>query len=237
VVQRLRLNQAQAQAKAEADFNARWEAVCEGEFGIVGEVNEYLELREIESIRKKTALCKSWHNAIFDKIQVQVEKEVERRDRASEIASRWRQAKDEYISALEGKDKGLFRDIIIESEYDPLELCGRSVKYDGRGMKDPLKVCLPEAKQDEVLPGEHKPELRPAAAHDGRLPVGKWSHLEATPYGHYKRMEETQNHKAAALSAYRLRSQISMDHYHYARGPAMVDREFPKPKRTFNLRR
>jgi len=28
-----------------------------------------------------------------------------------------------------------------------------------------------------------------------------------------------------------------MDHYHYARGPAMVDREFPKPKRTFNLRR
>eukprot|EP00966_Prymnesium_polylepis_P182187 4220761-Prymnesium_polylepis.2 len=55
VMQRLRLNQAQAAVKDEADFNMRWENVCEGEFGIVSEVNDYLELRDIESRRKQTA--------------------------------------------------------------------------------------------------------------------------------------------------------------------------------------
>ena len=55
------------------------------------------------------------------------------------------------MRALEGKDKGLFRDIIIEDEYDPLDLCKRHIKYDPKKRgKDPIKICLPEYHADEV---------------------------------------------------------------------------------------
>lgn len=236
VMQRLRLNQAQAVAKSEADFNNAWELVCQGEEGIVSQVNEYLELREVDRIRKAGALCRSWNKEIFNKIQSQIDKEVDRRDRDGEIQKRWRQAQDEYMTALEGKDKGLFRDIIIEDDYDPLCLCARHVKYESKTLKDPLKLSLAiKNQEDELIDQSHSKQA--PAQHDGRLPVTQWSHLESTPYGHYNRMEGNTNHKSAALAAYRLGSQVSMDHYTYARGADLVNREFPKPKRTFNCRR
>jgi hypothetical protein len=51
----------------------------------------------------------------------QVTQEVKRRERKGEINTRWRRAQDEYIDALKMKhEHGLFRDIIIEGDYDPL---------------------------------------------------------------------------------------------------------------------
>ena len=75
----------------------------------------------------------------------------------------------------------------------------------------------PPSVQVGALEPDHEKLPAPVTAHDGRLPVRQWSHLEATPYGHYTRMEGGENHQQAALAAYRLRSQVAMDHYTYAR--------------------
>ena len=88
VMQRLRFNQEQAARKSESDFNNLWDSVCAGEEEIVEEVSGYLELREMERVRKAAALCRGWNNDIFDKVQTQIEKEVNRREKKGEIQAR-----------------------------------------------------------------------------------------------------------------------------------------------------
>jgi len=177
-------------------------------------------------------LYRNWNNDVFNRIQEQVEKEVNRRERDGVIQSRWRKAQEEYIKALEGKEKGLFRDTVIEDEYDPFEFTTQHIKYSSKGLKDPLKFSLLERQEEELLAGT--PHTH-AVKHDTRLPVTLWSKLEASPYGHYAQMEASQNKSAQAIP--QRRSLINMDHYNFETGPEVVNREFHKPKRTFNCKR
>ena len=88
VMQRLRYNQEQAARKSEADFNNLWADMCAGEEEIVAEVSGYLELREMERLRKASALCRQWNSQIFEPAQTQIEKEVNRREKKGQIQAR-----------------------------------------------------------------------------------------------------------------------------------------------------
>jgi len=231
IAQRLRMNQVTAAARSERDFNDALDMHELGEETIVAEVNEFLELREADNVRKHAHMYRDWENGVFHRIQTQIDTEVSRRVRKREIGHRWRTAQDEYLAAEHGKDKGLFRDIIIESEYDPLVTAATRVQYSSKGLKDPMKIYFAE---------EHDPALKPEVpahshSHDGRLDVKQWTNLEATPYGHYNKLMSAApvvEGGNKAVKASMLRSQVSFNHYSYATGRKAIDDEFPKPKRT-----
>ncbi|KAL3914814.1 MAG: hypothetical protein SGPRY_007488 [Prymnesium sp.] len=231
LMQRLQHNRERAAAKANEDFNAGWEYLREGEETIVAAVTRTLDARQKEDRRRESVLCREWHEEVFNKILVQIEKEVNRRERKGFTQTRWREAQADYIKALEGKEKGVFRDTVIENEYDPFQHCDRRITYSTKHIKDPLKMSASMHENDGGFFKETQRSRVPK--HDTRLPVTLWSHLEATPFGHYSKLES----KRLPTDVSQPRSQIALDHYTFAKGPEVVNREFHKPKRTYARKR
>lgn len=82
-----------------------------------------------------------------------------------------------------------------------------------------------------ILPNQGKARKPPPL---GRytLPAQDWARLDSTPYGGIFAKSSA---PAAGDDAHiRMRSQVNFDHYAVPRGRAVLDKEFPKPKRTFH---
>eukprot|EP01048_Picozoa_sp_COSAG05_P011085 COSAG05_NODE_1021_length_6146_cov_2.729949_3_plen_167_part_00 len=76
---------------------------------------------------------------------------------------------------------GLFRDIIIESDYDPLHWREESLRYNGR-VEDPIKRELTKQSNDREGIGGKGLGIQPARSKT-TLDVKMWDKLEATPHG------------------------------------------------------
>lgn len=107
-------------------------------------------------------------------------------------------ASDEYIQATNRK-LGVFRDVIIESDYNPLKPLSNSIKVPTSDIVDPLKRDLLKAEAEKallVVPGSpgsrsssnerHSPNTLAKAAMRHTLEVHRWGEgqINATPYGH-----------------------------------------------------
>lgn len=231
VMAKLKLAQAERAAKQERDFKHAWESYKEEEATHVADIEAHLAVKTREQSRRATALCKRWNEEVFDKIQGQVEAELRRREKKGTYNQRWRDAQDDYLETLKKKEAGVFRDIIIESDYDPLYHAEKAIHYRKDKIVDPLKTeSIKAAAEAAILPATGKPRKAPPL---GRytLPATDWCRLDVTPYGHFQKVIEKPPSAAAAARAH---SQVNLDHYAVPRGRAVLDREFPKPKRTFH---
>lgn len=142
---------------------------------------------------------------------------------------------DKFLSVI-NKKKAVFRDIIIENEYDPMETNRRSIRAVTGVLKDPTKI------DRQKLEGERGAKLPKARAKDS-LPVSEWADgkIQATPYGRktgpegesaLSYSEYTSPNKSKSTQA----SSIVFDHFNYPTGKAglaQLNAEMPKGKATF----
>ena len=138
----------------------------------------------------------------------------------------------DYLETLRKKEAGIFRDIIIEQEYDPFYHAEKSITYKKKGINDPLKAEAAKATREAaILPRSGKPTKKvPLGRYT--LPVSDWARLDTTPYGHFAKMIDKP--PAPPDKKGRMHSQVHFDHYNAPRGRSVMDKEFPKPKRTFH---
>ena len=71
--------------------------------------------------------------------------------RTEDITTRRRQLMEDYIRVSNEKKFGLYRDIIIESEYDPLEPNRHCIKVDTYGLRDPMKRVLDRQYEEQGM--------------------------------------------------------------------------------------
>jgi hypothetical protein len=87
---------------------------------------------------------------------------------------------EEYLQASNRKD--LFRDIVIEAEYDPFRKAD-SIRYNGT-VTDPCKatsLASPEHLDTGLLTARRAPQPGPRDTFSPEM----WAKAEATPYGRY----------------------------------------------------
>ena len=233
VMQRLREKQAADAARQDREYAERQARIRSGEAGIVSDVGTFLSLKAEDAQRKKEKLHAEWTEEIFAPIQAQIDREVVRRARTAEgLGARWRAVQDQYLETSERKEFGLFRDIIIESEYDPLVNHARSVRYRRAHLKDPVKLELNKFEEERrAIPGETYAKQQ--LCKETLTPL-LWDKLDATPYGRFSKMMAVSSGAQSDEKSALLASKIPMDHYGFPTGRAAIDREFPKPKRTFH---
>ena len=198
VARKLKETQAAAAVAQEEEFTRAWEQFHAEQAGPVADIEEFLRLKDIEGVRRANAHCKYWNEEVFDKIQAQVQLGLRKRESKGTYNTRWRHAQDDYLRATKKKEAGIFRDIIIEDEYDPLEHASKNIKYHSRevSLKDPLKLELTKHELEAAMvPGSKAYQAAKVAkqhlAKGGRtaeLPVTMWSKMDATPYGHFNKV-------------------------------------------------
>ena len=137
----------------------------------------------------------------------------------------------------------IFRDIIIESEYDPLEPNRHCIKVPTRDLRDPCRRVLDKALDERVDLPRHELERMRRAKQREILHIEEWAtgKIEATPHGFFaKMMDGKKNSSAPGLDSTSgaettnstFKSDIPFDHFNVATGKDVVDAEFPKGKRT-----
>lgn len=185
--------------------------------------------------RRRTRLMhKEWEEQVFDKIQRRVCSRVDSRS-SSDIEREKQVLYQEFLDATNRKD-GLFRDIIIESDYDPLNWREESLKYSGK-VEDPVKRELTRMANDREGIGGKGAGI-PVSRSKEILDVKMWDKLEATPHGKAAEMFAA---SAAGIKKPISKTQITttkIDHYDIDRNSATATHELhgfyaTKGRKTF----
>jgi hypothetical protein len=111
---------------------------------LCAQLDEQLLLRERAKYRRQTQLYKEWNERVYETIQAQIDEQLASL-RTEDLSTRRRQLMEEYIRVSTQKRYGLYRDIIIESEYDPLVAHQKLLKYKMSDQQDPLKLEINNA--------------------------------------------------------------------------------------------
>ena len=214
VMRKLKEAQAAAAAKQEKDFHDAWEQFHSEQNGPVADIEKMLRLKDMEAMRRASAHAKEWNEEVFERIQTQVTRALRKREANGAYNTRWRTAQDQYLETLAKKDRGLFRDIIIEEEYDPLDAAAGGIKYGTKkvNLRDPNKLEIRKHEQETAMVPGGAPERATAPRPLGRecLDVKLWPRLEATPYGHFNKVDA---HPRKELPKSTTGQRVLGDHY------------------------
>lgn len=209
IARAMRRKREQQQREEEDKFARMYNELMMEEEEFVTLVKEYCRLNDENVRRKAEALCREWHEKVFDRVNRQVSRQLAKVS-SHDIAVRRRKLYEQFLVAANSKEGGLFRDIIIESEYDPLVAREHTIKYHVTTDDDPVKLEVNKFKREQqTLPGEFK-ESREL----GRvtLPPTMWDKLEATPYGRFNKMMAASKKDHGTFKAH-----VPMDHYAFER--------------------
>lgn len=207
-------------------FDRMYDAIVEEEAGFVGELEKFLKGVEQSKQNKCRALYDNWEGEVFEHCKEQIAKKVDGRS-ARSVSNRGAALMQEYLHVSNSKSFGMFRDIIIESEYDPMKCHSNFIKYDSRLKHDPCKLEArkrAESKTDEVKLAEfQKPDRKGAVP---RLDSQMWDKLEATPYGRLGKVVPRPD-----AEPYGLHNRVTNDQFDIKQGREVLLKELPLGKR------
>ncbi|KAL9652437.1 hypothetical protein ABK040_000010 [Willaertia magna] len=209
--EKLRLKQ---EAAKEKKFFELWEEILRERSTFIVDLNKRLEAYEDADDRKKQQIYNEWCERVFDPIQSQIDDYLSSVP-FEEIQKRKREKFDEYIRQLNHKQKnngGVFRDIIIDEEYDPFELTRNSFKVSLKSNSPTSPSNGINEKASKLL--EDKANKIPSRSlrKQDMLNVTQYDKLNATPYGHYNKMINpgSQTAKQATL---KVKSEVALDDF------------------------
>eukprot|EP00605_Chrysophyceae_sp_TOSAG23-4_P001949 GSChrysophyteH1.ASY1.ANO1.2159.1 assembled CDS len=189
------------------------------------EVDRDLSLVDETRRTKTRRQFEDWNRNVHGKIQQKVLSKVNTIS-SKGLHEKKLQSYEKFLS-ITNRKPAIFRDIIIESEYDPLEANRSAIRANFTRLKDPLKIDKQKAESELAMVGLH---LQDRTGETDRLTPQLWAKgkIESTPYGMFASMMTPADEKEGAMDG--RSSNVVFDDYNYPTGKAAVDREMPNPK-------
>jgi len=231
----------------DALYKQKMDTIKSTQQNFITKLDEFLEMQLAKQHQARKEMYGLWVTEVHEKANQQVKKQMQHMS-AEELSNRLNTLFESYLEAAEKKT--IYRDVIIESEYDPMEAkkhilkldMGKRAMFNPDGIKDPL--CEQIDKVNEVHSGgAHLPQNQKCPGRQC-LSLHEWAtgQIEATPHGFanmfflksIQEMDLTQEEKALRNKknmSHNVKSGV-MDHYDIARGPEAVNSEYPRGKRV-----
>ncbi|RHY30192.1 hypothetical protein DYB32_004553 [Aphanomyces invadans] len=193
------------------------------------ELEERLLIKEETAKRQKQRLYEEWSEKVYNKINGPIN------ERDSKALNLHKQEAYQHFLDTANKKGCLFRDIIIESEYDPLHE-NKAIQHCTR-VDDPCCRVIKHREEEvwlKVLDDSMEPHGNGVTLVLGRcdnLDTKLWASgiFEATPYGYFNKMMAS---TISAESSKTYESRVKFDHYDIEKGVGTLNKEFPKGKQT-----
>ena len=181
-----------------------------------------------------------WNKDVFGSIQHRLMSAVNAMD-SKELNRIKNEDYQKYLD-ITNRKSAIFRDTIIEGEYDPLEVNRRSHVIRMPLLKDPTNTYQQKMEAEAaMLDVDHKLPLGGSSKKGGgssygkfTLPAELWAagRLEATPYGGERERKVAQGGERGNSSGMgTLNSHIVFDHFQIPVGKSAMDAELPRGKR------
>ncbi|CAK4997452.1 unnamed protein product [Aphanomyces euteiches] len=223
--------------KREANFLKLRNDIEEGKV-LAEELGERLTLKEETAKRQKQRLYDEWTEKVYNKLNRPINEKIKSMD--PKALNQHKQEAYQHFLDTVNKKGCLFRDIIIESEYDPLN-DNKAVKYRTR-VDDPCSRVLKTRDEEDAIAKEGRNvmnESMDSTSTSGNVVLGRCDNLdtklwakgifESTPYGYFNKMMAS---TISEESSKTYQSRVKFDHYGIEQGSATLNQEFPKGKRT-----
>ena len=200
----------------EREFNHLTHDVAQS-MSLLDSVDQKLNLMEETKRNKTRRQFEEWNVQVHGKIQENIATQLNAMD--SKTLHR-RKCKD-YAKFLDitNKKPSIFRDIIIESEYDPLEPNRRAVVAKTKRLVDPTHIEAQKAEEEGsmLLVDSHSLTNKPKLCKE-TLDTILWAsgQIEATPYGCFSKMMSNDAPKGDGNPTQR--SSVKFDHFDYPKG-------------------
>ena len=214
--------------RREANFVKSYNSLLEGQ-ELGQKMYDIAAIGDAAEARKRQNEHTLWEKNVHGKIQAKIAEEMEKRP-YHEMTMRKNHDMQEFLDAT-NKKGGLFRDIIIESEYDPLGPNRRAIKADTGYLVDPsIRVSQRRYEEHAMVDRRNAIEERDAATGRDSLPATLWGDLliRSTPHGCFAKMMAKKDKVKTKMTASK---DVIADDFNRAVGPEAVNAEFPLGKR------
>ncbi|CAM9295211.1 unnamed protein product, partial [Discosporangium mesarthrocarpum] len=230
----LRERLAQTALAREQEFDCLRGEVAQG-CAFVDELDRVMGISDAAERSKKLKQFEDWDVNVHKAIQERIDAALAGMD-PKEINEHRRGDMEKFLATTNSK-AAIFRDIIIASEYDPLEPNRRAIKACVGKLHNPCSRVLDKrSEENSLLATEGAPQPPPL----GRpmLDVQLWEafRIKDTPHGFFAKLMSagggnSKNKPAAVSKTYQ--SNFKLDSYDIVRGRDIVTKEFPKGKKTY----
>lgn len=198
-------------------------------------IDKTLQMQDEANLNKVRRQFDDWNNTVHAKIQGNISSQVNAMD-YKDINARRNEDFQKYLD-ITNKKAAIFRDIIIESEYDPLEPNRRSVKAVTGKLKMPTNMSL-QKRQEEMsmlAPVGHEQSSDDSLRYT--MPVEHWAtgKIEATPHGYFAKMMDDSRRGTVSTAPATFKSTIHFNDFSFPMGKKIVDDEVPRGKRVFPM--
>ncbi|KAF0687626.1 Aste57867_20610 [Aphanomyces stellatus] len=226
--------------KREANYLKLRNDIEEGK-ALAQELEERLTLKEETAKRQKQRLYDEWNEKVYEKLNGPINERVKAMD--AKALNQHKQEAYQHFLDTANKKGCLFRDIIIESEYDPLN-DNKAIRYRTR-VDDPCCRVIKHREEEEAIANEGRnniggdPMDSSGSGGGGAVVLGRCDNLdtklwangvfESTPYGYFNKMMASTISDECSKT---YESRVKFDHYDIEKGLGTLNKEFPKGKRT-----
>jgi hypothetical protein len=155
---------------------------------LLADMDQYLALGEQEGERRRERLYQQWCAQVYEPLQAAVSAGLAARSTSS-IEARRQALFDDFLRISNSKKRGLYGDVVIESDYDALAARRHVLRVRTGHLHDPLKASRHQADEEWKLHQVFYPEAQRIEhrVKDSLLPAPVWAkgRIEATPHGRY----------------------------------------------------
>lgn len=195
-------------------------------------VDYSLKLQDEANHNKVRRQFEDWNTTVHGRIQGDITSQVNSIDYKE--LNRIRNENFQKFLDITNRKPAIFRDIIIESEYDPLEPNRHTVKALTGKLRDPCRMVLQKREEEEsMLSSTNGFPARSAMTHTRyTLPTEQWltGKIEATPHGIFEKMMKENPNKPIPKAN---NSKVTFDDYSYKTGKEVMDKEMPRGKKVY----
>jgi len=247
--------------REEEEFQRNIKSVRNGH-QLANEIGKTLAITDEANHNKNRRQFEEWESNVHDRIQSEILNQIN--SRSYQEINQGRCDDFQKFLDISNAKASLFRDIIIESEYDPLEPNRRSIKARTGLLKDPVKKSLQKAKDESNMvtttsssnqpPPSSSSDPLSSIRHTLNLSKTRQSGLSSTEAVTREvlnveewatgKIESTPHGVFSKMMSQEppdepnntYTSDLPFDHYKIARGMEVVMGELPKGKRVFAIK-
>jgi len=118
--------------------------------GITKACSETLTVQQKVKLKKRIRLYNDWKACVHEKIQKRI-KDAMQQTPIDRLEAKLRRAFQDYISTSNTKDAAIFRDVIIEADYNPMKYAGQNIRVPTGDIRDPVKLDILKPLREAAL--------------------------------------------------------------------------------------
>lgn len=118
--------------------------------GITKDCSDIVSTQQKVKLNKRMRLYGEWKSSVHDKIHERI-RDAMCQTTIEKLEAKLRRAFQDYLSTSNSKGAAIFRDVIIEADYNPMKYSEKNIRIKTGDIRDPVKLDILKPLREAAL--------------------------------------------------------------------------------------